>query len=135
VAAKERENAAAMHKAQLELQTARARVRLTTTNLVVAQSQAGVNKFLGLRQKDAPDVPTAEPAAILPPAADRTSDRTLASPTDATAVDGALACPADASVDLLPTQLTDDGAEQEVALRSRTDQPAWAAELLRMQNA
>ena len=135
VAAKERENAAAMHKAQLELQTARARVRLTTTNLVVAQSQAGVNKFLGLRQKDAPDVPTAEPAAILPPAADRTSDRTLASPTDATAVDGALACPADASVDLLPTQLTDDGADQEVALRSRTDQPAWAAELLRMQNA
>ena len=131
VAAKERENAAAMHKAQLELQTARARVRMTTTNLVVAQSQAGVNEFLGLRQKDAPDVPTAEPAAVLPPAADRTSDRTLASPTDATAVvaavDGALTCPADASVDLLPTQLTDDGADQEVALRSRTDQAEAAA--------
>ena len=76
-------------------------------------------------------MPTAEPAAVLPPAADRTSDRTLASPTDATAVvaavDGALTCPADASIDLLPTQLTDDGADQEVALRSRTDQAEAAA--------
>lgn len=127
VAAKERENAAALHKAQLELRTARARVRLTTTELVVAQTQAGVNEFLGL---SAPREPTAESVAVVAPAA----DRALSSPPNATAVDGALSCPAEDPVDPRPTQLSGIGASQEAA-QSRSDQPAWATELLRMQYA
>lgn len=100
VAVKERENAAVMHKAQVELQTAKARMLLTTTDLIVAQSHSDVNDFL--RLKDAPDKPAAEPAAVVAPATDYVGT----------------------------SQLTDDGAGQDAALPLRADQPAWAAELL-----